>query len=161
MWRLWMRHCDQGPHAEPAMPAWPVARGLGGGSVLLDHGPRKRPLHARGAAHRQLDGQYITDGQRGRADRSCDHGTIRSGVGDGDHRGQDATAVLLQVKRDAGRGARFVAHRVEVADRPGLVDNVNDLVAGDRLEIRATGAYTTTYSAVAFNGFEPLKCYCI
>jgi ornithine decarboxylase len=36
-----------------------------------------------------------------------------------------------------------------------------DLVAGDRLEIRATGAYTTTYSAVAFNGFEPLKCYCI
>jgi hypothetical protein len=27
-----------------------------------------------------------------------------------------------------------------------------DLVAGDRLEIRATGAYTTTYSAVAFNG---------
>ena len=36
-----------------------------------------------------------------------------------------------------------------------------DLVAGDRLEIRATGAYTTTYSAVAFNGFDPLKCYCI
>ena len=36
-----------------------------------------------------------------------------------------------------------------------------DLEAGDRLEIRATGAYTTTYSAVAFNGIEPLKCYCI
>ena len=36
-----------------------------------------------------------------------------------------------------------------------------DLEAGDRLEIRATGAYTTTYSAVAFNGLEPLKCYCI
>jgi ornithine decarboxylase len=36
-----------------------------------------------------------------------------------------------------------------------------DLEAGDRLEIRATGAYTTTYSAVAFNGFAPLKSYCI
>ncbi len=36
-----------------------------------------------------------------------------------------------------------------------------DLEAGDRLEIRATGAYTTTYSAVAFNGLEPLKTYCI
>jgi ornithine decarboxylase len=36
-----------------------------------------------------------------------------------------------------------------------------DLEPGDRLEIRATGAYTTTYSAVAFNGIEPLKCYCI
>ncbi len=36
-----------------------------------------------------------------------------------------------------------------------------DLEIGDKLEIRATGAYTTTYSSVAFNGFEPLKCYCI
>jgi ornithine decarboxylase len=36
-----------------------------------------------------------------------------------------------------------------------------DLEPGDRLEIRATGAYTTTYAAVAFNGLEPLKSYCI
>ncbi|MBL8699073.1 MAG: type III PLP-dependent enzyme [Alphaproteobacteria bacterium] len=36
-----------------------------------------------------------------------------------------------------------------------------DLEVGDRLEIRATGAYTTTYASVAFNGFEPLKTYCI
>jgi ornithine decarboxylase len=36
-----------------------------------------------------------------------------------------------------------------------------DLEAGDRLEIRATGAYTTTYAAVAFNGFEPIKTYCV
>jgi ornithine decarboxylase len=34
-----------------------------------------------------------------------------------------------------------------------------DLAIGDRLEIKATGAYTTTYAAVAFNGFEPLKAY--
>ena len=36
-----------------------------------------------------------------------------------------------------------------------------DLSIGDRLEIRAAGAYTSTYASVAFNGFEPLRCYCI
>jgi ornithine decarboxylase len=37
----------------------------------------------------------------------------------------------------------------------------DDLAIGDKLEIRAAGAYTTTYASVAFNGFEPLKTYCI
>jgi ornithine decarboxylase len=37
----------------------------------------------------------------------------------------------------------------------------SDLQIGDRLEIRAAGAYTTTYASVAFNGFEPLKCHCV
>ncbi len=36
-----------------------------------------------------------------------------------------------------------------------------DLSIGDKLQIRATGAYTSTYASVAFNGFEPLRCYCI
>jgi ornithine decarboxylase len=36
-----------------------------------------------------------------------------------------------------------------------------DLGVGDRLEIRAAGAYTTTYATVGFNGFEPLRAYCI
>jgi ornithine decarboxylase len=36
-----------------------------------------------------------------------------------------------------------------------------DLQVGDRLEIRSAGAYTTTYASVAFNGFEPLKTYCV
>ena len=36
-----------------------------------------------------------------------------------------------------------------------------DLEIGDRLEIDATGAYTTTYAAVGFNGFEPLRAYCV
>jgi ornithine decarboxylase len=36
-----------------------------------------------------------------------------------------------------------------------------DLEIGDKLEIRAAGAYTTTYASVAFNGFEPLRTYCI
>jgi ornithine decarboxylase len=36
-----------------------------------------------------------------------------------------------------------------------------DLKAGDRVWILATGAYTTTYSAVNFNGFPPLTSVCI
>ncbi|MBA5724387.1 type III PLP-dependent enzyme [Candidatus Liberibacter sp.] len=35
------------------------------------------------------------------------------------------------------------------------------LMAGDEVLIENTGAYTTTYSTVAFNGFEPLKSYVI
>ena len=36
-----------------------------------------------------------------------------------------------------------------------------DLEIGDRLEIRAAGAYTATYASVGFNGFAPLKTYCV
>ena len=36
-----------------------------------------------------------------------------------------------------------------------------DLAAGDTVEILSAGAYTTTYSAVSFNGFAPLKQICI
>ncbi|HRF10057.1 MAG TPA: type III PLP-dependent enzyme [Xanthobacteraceae bacterium] len=35
------------------------------------------------------------------------------------------------------------------------------LEIGDKVLIEACGAYTTTYSSVAFNGFEPLKSYVI
>jgi len=35
------------------------------------------------------------------------------------------------------------------------------LKVGDRVRILATGAYTTSYSAVNFNGFEPLRAYFI
>jgi ornithine decarboxylase len=35
------------------------------------------------------------------------------------------------------------------------------LTVGDEVLIEGTGAYTTTYSAVAFNGFPPLATYCI
>ena len=35
------------------------------------------------------------------------------------------------------------------------------LEIGDKVLIEATGAYTTTYSSVAFNGFLPLKSYAI
>nr|WP_221181473.1 type III PLP-dependent enzyme [Histidinibacterium lentulum] len=36
-----------------------------------------------------------------------------------------------------------------------------DLRAGDRVLIRGTGAYTSTYSSVGFNGFPPLDVLCI
>ncbi len=35
------------------------------------------------------------------------------------------------------------------------------LQIGDKLRIHATGAYTSTYSSVGFNGFAPLPTYCI
>ncbi len=35
------------------------------------------------------------------------------------------------------------------------------LAIGDKIPIEACGAYTTTYSAVSFNGFPPLKSYVI
>jgi ornithine decarboxylase len=36
-----------------------------------------------------------------------------------------------------------------------------DLQIGDKVEIQATGAYTSSYAAVGFNGFAPLRTYCI
>jgi len=36
-----------------------------------------------------------------------------------------------------------------------------DLAPGDRLRIKSTGAYTTTYASVGFNGFAPLRQVCI
>ena len=35
------------------------------------------------------------------------------------------------------------------------------LKVGDKLAILSTGAYTSSYSSVGFNGFAPLKTYCI
>ena len=36
-----------------------------------------------------------------------------------------------------------------------------DLAIGDRGRFLSTGAYTTTYASVVFNGFDPLPAYCI
>ena len=35
------------------------------------------------------------------------------------------------------------------------------LEVGDKVEILSTGAYTSSYASVAFNGFAPLKAICI
>ena len=36
-----------------------------------------------------------------------------------------------------------------------------DIQIGDRVRLLSTGAYTASYSAVSFNGFEPLRTYVI
>ena len=36
-----------------------------------------------------------------------------------------------------------------------------DLAIGDRVRILSTGAYTTSYASVNFNGFSPLKAHYI
>ncbi len=36
-----------------------------------------------------------------------------------------------------------------------------ELKVGDKIEILSTGAYTSSYSSVGFNGFAPLRTYCI
>ena len=34
-----------------------------------------------------------------------------------------------------------------------------DLKIGDRIYFLSTGAYTSSYASVGFNGFEPIKTY--
>lgn len=36
-----------------------------------------------------------------------------------------------------------------------------DLASGDRIEILNTGAYTSSYASVGFNGFPPLRTHCL
>ena len=47
--------------------------------------------------------------------------------------------------------------RVDVSAIPG--NRIENLLA--KVLIEGTGAYTTTYSTVAFNGFPPLRSYVI
>ena len=35
------------------------------------------------------------------------------------------------------------------------------LKVGDKVQILSTGAYTASYASVGFNGFAPIKTYCI
>jgi Pyridoxal-dependent decarboxylase, C-terminal sheet domain len=35
------------------------------------------------------------------------------------------------------------------------------LEVGDKVEILSTGAYTASYASVGFNGFSPIRTYCI
>ncbi|HEX3862587.1 MAG TPA: type III PLP-dependent enzyme [Stellaceae bacterium] len=37
----------------------------------------------------------------------------------------------------------------------------DDIAVGDKVEILSTGAYTASYASVGFNGFPPLRTYCI
>jgi ornithine decarboxylase len=36
-----------------------------------------------------------------------------------------------------------------------------DLQIGDKIQFLPAGAYTWTYASIGFNGFEPLRSFCI
>ena len=68
----------------------------------------------------------------------------------------EALLTGVSVARDTG-----LANSEEVSIVSSTVGKNLSLTIGDEVLIEGTGAYTTTYSAVAFNGFEPLRSYVI
>ena len=78
---------------------------------------------------------------------------------------EGAKVAIAAIEKDTVAAAEALAAETG-AEVIGLPLDVTDAKAvqaayGDKVEIQATGAYTTTYSAVSFNGFAPLKAYCI
>ena len=74
-------------------------------------------------------------------------------------------APVAQGLREAGQGVQFV-HLQEIQKRSGALGLLQDMgltaiPVSQLFEILSAGAYTTTYSAVAFNGFAPLQAYVI
>ena len=63
---------------------------------------------------------------------------------------------LSHFLRDHHSGQR-IAIDVGVVD---FLTMVMDAV-GDKVEILSTGAYTASYASVGFNGFPPLRTYCL
>ncbi len=100
--------------------------------------------------------------------------------------GDDARWVYLDIGKFGGLAETHdeaIKYRIEVVGRKGATgpvilagpscDSVDilyekfqyqlplSLQVGDRIRIYATGAYTSSYSSVGFNGFAPLPTYCI
>jgi len=50
---------------------------------------------------------------------------------------------------------------VDVLYRDSGYELPDALNVGDKIEILSTGAYTTTYCSVGFNGLPPLETHCI
>lgn len=69
----------------------------------------------------------------------------------GDHSDEDGPVIIAGPTCD-GDDVLYqrTPYRLPVSLRPG-----------DRIDILTTGAYTASYSSVAFNGIEPLRTYCI
>jgi ornithine decarboxylase len=72
----------------------------------------------------------------------------------------------IQTPRDGGENGPVVLAGPTCDGTDVLYDKAGyelplNLEVGDRIEVLATGAYTSTYSSVGFNGFPPLKVYCI
>ena len=78
----------------------------------------------------------------------------------------EAIRYPIRTRRDRGAKAPCIiagptCDSVDVLYEKAPYDLPVSLSIGDEVLIEGTGAYTTTYSAVAFNGFEPLKSYVI
>lgn len=78
----------------------------------------------------------------------------------------EAIRYRLQTSRDGGETSPVVLAGPTCDSADILYEKADyrlpvALEAGDKVLILATGAYTTTYSAVSFNGFPPLASVCI
>jgi ornithine decarboxylase len=79
----------------------------------------------------------------------------------------EAEAIQYPIRsRRKGRRERVVLAGPTCDSADVLYENATyrlplDLQIGDKLLIKSAGAYTSTYASVAFNGFEPLRCYCV
>jgi ornithine decarboxylase len=78
----------------------------------------------------------------------------------------EAIRYPIRTRRDRGAKAPCIiagptCDSVDVLYEKAPYDLPVSLSIGDEVLIEGTGAYTTTYASVAFNGFEPLKSYVI
>jgi len=78
----------------------------------------------------------------------------------------EAIRYPIRTRRDRGAKAPCIiagptCDSVDVLYEKVPYDLPVSLSIGDEVLIEGTGAYTTTYASVAFNGFEPLKSYVI
>ena len=68
----------------------------------------------------------------------------------------DQTAIIYDSPITGNKSkTSFAELQVQTASLAGALQ-AKGIVAGDRVIIRNTGAYTSTYSSVCFNGFPPL-----
>ena len=78
----------------------------------------------------------------------------------------EAIQYRIRTPRDGGATGPVVLAGPTCDEVDVLYENAGyelplDLKIGDKVEILSAGAYTTTYASVGFNGFPPLKSYCI
>lgn len=75
----------------------------------------------------------------------------------------EAIRYPIQTDRDGGTSPVILAgptcDSADVLYEKNAYQLPDGLMIGDRVRIMSTGAYTTSYSAVNFNGFEPLRAY--
>ena len=79
----------------------------------------------------------------------------------------EAIKYRIETEHDAGEATGPVILAGPSCDSADILYEKNQyqmplsLRPGDKVRILSCGAYTTTYSSVGFNGFPPLKAYCI